>query len=215
MNGKLASFMVMVLSAIMLAACASTGQAPRSLEGKYVGAGTGTCLFAVCGFGDYNVPQAPVGPTGGWGSGAWSLSNNNHSVVMELKPDGTGTVSEDMYNVVLNNTTRTIPWPSTGEMKTTYQITYTVESDGTFTLKDVPGAFKSEVVSGAMKGLSFVLKGFSNVGHVSPDGNVVTMFDTGTPHTFMPPMYTCPAPIEPKPEAAWVCNEEFTLFKQR
>ena len=213
---KLALLMIVaVLSAIMIAACATTTSPPHALVGQYVGAGTSTCLFAVCGFGPDNVPQVPAGPNGGWGTGAWSLEANAHLMTMTLEPDGTGLYSEDIRSVIFNGTSPTIPWPSTAETKATHKVTYTVAPDGTFTMKDVEGTFKAEMVSGASKGQSFVMKGFSNTGHVSPDGNVITLSDTGVPHTVVPPLYICPVPMEPKPEAGQVCNATFILFKQR
>lgn len=206
---------ISIIVPFILGACATTTPpAPHALQGKYVGAGVSTCLFAVCGFGNNNVPNIPEGPNKGWGSGAWSLSTNSHQIVMTLEPDGTGTVSEDIRSVTFNNTSPTVPWPSTGEMTDTHNISYMVAPDGTFTLRDVPGTFKSQGVSGAMKGQAFVLKDFFNTGHISPDGKVITMFDTGAPKTFIPPMHICPVPTEPKPEAAEVCNATFTLFKQ-
>ena len=213
MNGnvrKLALLMVIV-APLLLSACATTSPpAPQALQGQYVGGGTSTCLFAVCGFGADKVPLVPSGPNGGWGSGAWSISDNSHSWVMTLEPDGTGTISESITSVTLNNTSPTVPWPSIGGSKDTQKITYTVAPDGTFTMKDVPGTFKVEPGSGQ----PYVLTGFSNIGHISPDGNVITLFDTGMPHTFVPPLYVCPAPLEPKPEAQMSCTATFMVFKQ-
>jgi hypothetical protein len=115
---------------------------PQSLQGRYVGGGVSTCIFAACGFDANKVPNVPTGPSGGWGTGAWALVTGSHSWVMTLEPDGTGTISESMRDVILNNTSPTVPWPSiTGEIKDTQKITYTVAPDGTFTLKDVPGTF--------------------------------------------------------------------------
>ena len=210
---KLALFMIItVIALFILAACATTSPpASQAIQGRYVGGGVSTCLFAVCGFGADKVPNVPTGPNGGWGTGAWSLSSNSHSMVMTLEPDGTGTVSESIRTVIFNNTSPTVPWPSiTGESKDTHKITYTVAPDGMFTLKDVPGSFKVESASGQ----SFVITGVSDIGHISPDGKVITMVDTGGPHTFMPPLYICPVPIEPRSEAQSVCNATFTLFKQ-
>jgi len=205
---------ITLIAPLLLLACATTTSPPRTLQGQYVGAGTSTCLFAVCGFGDNNVPGVPAGPNGGWGTGAWSLTTQSHSQVMTFEPDGTGTTSEDIRAIVLNGTSPTIPWPSTGENKATHKFTYTVAPDGTLTYQDVPGTFKGEAVSGANKGMTFVMKNFSNIGHVSPDGNVITLFDTGVVHTFVPAMYFCPVPMEPRPEAGQVCHASFILYKQ-
>jgi hypothetical protein len=216
MNGNLRNFallmIITVIAPLLLVACATTSAStPQAIQGQYVGGGVSTCIFAVCGFGDDKVPKVPSGPNGGWGTGAWSISNNSHSMVMTLEPDGTGTVSESMSSVTLNNTSPTVPWPSTGASKDTQRITYAVAPDGTFTMKDVPGTVKVEPASGP----GFVLTGFSNTGHISPDGNVITMFDTGAvPHTFMPPGYWCPVPTEPKSEAQMACTATFILFKQ-
>jgi hypothetical protein len=210
---KLAVFMIItVIALFILAACATTSPpASQAIQGRYVGGGVSTCLFAVCGFGADKVPNVPTGPSGGWGTGAWSLSNNSHSMVMTLEPDGTGTVSESILAVVLNNTSPKIPWPSiTSGSKDTHKITYTVAPDGTFTLKDVPGSFKVEPASGP----PYVLTGFINIGHISPDGKIITMFDTGAPKTFVPPLYVCPVPTEPKSEAGMACTATFILFKQ-
>ena len=214
MNGnvrKLVFLMVTVVAPLLLLACATTTSPPRALQGQYVGAGTSTCLFAVCGFGAGNVPQVPAGPNGGWGTGAWAISNDSHSMVVTFEPDGTGTASESIRSVIFNNTSATVPWPSvTGESKDSMKITYTVAPDGTFTMKDVPGTVKMEPASGPPS----VMKGFDNIGHISPDGNVLTLFDTGVPHTFVPPLYICPAPLEPKPEAQMSCTATFILYKQ-
>lgn len=210
---KLAVLVIItVIALFILAACATTSPpVSKAIQGQYVGAGVSTCLMAVCGFDADKVPNVPTGPSGGWGTGAWSLSTNTHSMVMTLEPDGTGTVLESIRTIILNNTSPKIPWPSiTGESKNTHKITYTVAPDGTLTMKDVPGTFKAELASGQ----SIVITGVSNIGHISPDGKVITMFDTCVPHTFIPPLYFCPAPIEPKPEVQSVCNATFTLFKQ-
>jgi len=217
MNGnvrKLALLMVTVVAPLLLAACATTStSAPQALQGQYIGGGVSTCLFAVCGFDADNVPRVPSGPNGGWGTGAWSIGSNSHSFVMTLEQDGTGTVSEDMRTVVLNNTSPTIPWPSFGQGKDTHKITYTVGPDGTFVMKDVPGTFKWESVS-PKAGQAFVFTGVSNIGYVSPDGNVITMVNNGGTMTFLPPMYICPAPMEPKPEAQHECTGTFILYKR-
>ena len=115
---------IAVIALFILAACATTSPpASKALKARYVGGGVSTCLFAVCGFGANKVPNVPTGPNGGWGTGAWSLSNNSHSMVMTLEPDGTGTVSESIRGAVLNNTTPTVPWPSiTGESKDTHKL---------------------------------------------------------------------------------------------
>jgi hypothetical protein len=211
---KLGVFVIIIAIALfILAACATTSPpASKALKGRYVGGGVSTCLLAVCGFGANKVPNVPTGPNGGWGTGAWALSTNSHSWVMTLEPDGTGTISESIRSVILNNTSPTVPWPSiTGESKDTQRITYTVAPDGTFTLKDVPGSFKVEPASGP----PYVLTNFYNIGHVSPDGKVITMNDTGVPHTFVPPLYVCPVPTEPKPEAGMSCTATFILFKEQ
>jgi hypothetical protein len=206
---------ITVIVPFILAACATTSPpVPHALQGQYVGSGVDTCLFAVCGFGDNNVPNYASGPNKVWGTGAWSLSTSSHSIVMTLEPDGTGTVSEDIHAIIFNNTSPTVPWPSTGEATDTHNIAYMVAPDGTFIFRDVPGTFKWQAVSGAMKGQAIVITGISGKGHISPDGKVITFLDTGAPHTFIPPVYMCPVPTEPKPEFATVCNATFTLFKQ-
>ena len=214
--GKLAVLVIITFIALfLLAACATTSPSPpHALRGQYVGAGQSTCIVAVCGFGADNVPNYASGPSGVWGTGPWSLSTNSHSVVIIFEPDGTGSVSEVIRGVTFNNTSPTVPWPSTGEATDTHKITYTVTPDGTLTIKDVPGTFTAKWISGAMKGQTSVLSGFTNIGHISPDGNVVTFFDSGVHHTFVPPLYACPVPTEPKPEAAMVCTATFTVFKQ-
>ena len=217
MNGnlrKLASLMVTIVAPLLLSACATTStSAPQALQGQYIGGGVSTCLFAVCGFDADNVPKVPSGPNGGWGTGAWSIGSNSHSLVLTLEPDGTGTFSEDIRTVVLNNTSPTVPWPSFGEGKDTHKITYTVAPDGTLTMKDVPGTFRYEPVS-PKANQAMVMTNVSNIGYVSPDGNVITIVDTGVPHTFLPPMYICPVPMEPKPEAQQECTGTFILYKR-
>ena len=111
---------IAVIAPLLLFACATTTAPPRTLQGQYVGAGTSTCLFAVCGFGENNVPGLPTGPNGGWGTGAWSLEANAHSMTLTLEPDGTGLYSEDIRSVIFNGTSPTIPWPSTAETKATH-----------------------------------------------------------------------------------------------
>jgi hypothetical protein len=202
--------LISIIVPLVISACATTK--PQALRGKYIGGGTSTCLIAYCGLGDDMTPKFPAAPNGGWGSGAWSIGLNSHSMELTLEPDGTGTVSESIRSFILNNARPGYSGPRfPGEAKDTQKITYTVAPDGTFTLKDVPGTVKIEPTTGA----PYVLNGFLNTGRVSSDGNIITMFDTGVKHTFIPPLYICPVPTEPKPEVEQSCTATFILYKQR
>jgi hypothetical protein len=184
---------------------------PQSLKGQYRGSGTTTCIAALCGFDKDMVPNVPAGPNGGWGSGAWSVSVNNHLVTINFDFDGTGTYSETHRSTVLNNSGPKVPWPSlTGETKFSHKLNYTIRSDGTVVVKDVPGTFKVELTAGP----PFMAQGFSLAGNISSDGSMMFLADTGVPHTFLPPLYACPVPMEPKVEMGMSCTGTFTLFKQ-
>jgi hypothetical protein len=149
MNGNIGKIALLVAIIVMAPVVLSAGQptTPPGLEaiqGQYVGGGTTTCVFAACGFdpaqSPLKVPRFAAPPGGGWGSGAWSVSTQSHLMVMTLKQDGTGTVSQSIWDVTFNNRNGLEPWPSVkGENKgTSYgtgDITYTVTSDGTLAIE--------------------------------------------------------------------------------
>ncbi len=101
MHAKKMTFILLVLvlaiASFMLTATAAADGHRGSLLGTYVGTGSGSSLFAICGFGDQGFPNNAS-------AGAYEIFLLNTQANWTFRPDGTGTVEALSQLISLPNT---------------------------------------------------------------------------------------------------------------
>jgi hypothetical protein len=152
---KLSVVILIAIAALVLVSAAPSFAA--SMEGTYVGTGSGSALFAFCGFNDKGIPNAASG-------GAYSTLLTNTEGRWTFNPDGTGSLQAKISVISLANPVFPsaagadgISFPWAGENQATATFSYTLEpSSGKLiiTITEVD----QEWTAGPLKGVSSSLQ---------------------------------------------------------
>jgi hypothetical protein len=177
---------------------------PPQLKGDYVWTYSDTCLVSPSGF------SAPPGlaPNGAAALGQTYSSSGADTGIEHFNGDGTGFVNGGGLNVSLGSP----PLPANvGPSASSFQFTYTFNSDDTFTMTTVPGTFVGSIPE-TNPPATFTINGNQWVGKVSNDAKSHTL-TTVTPFVQVitvnttPPYYAYYNLPNVPFQRGWVCVE--------
>jgi hypothetical protein len=158
------------VAALVVAATCTTASAdsPR-LKGSYGFTGTAACLVSPAGF-TTDLKVADAGPNSVSFTRSFSVEG-----VRTFDGHGNGTVKGTAVNITVRPTPQGIaPNASSGDF--TFNFTYTVNGDGTWTSTMVPGSFSETIMSGPNAGQTVTMPdGIPPIsGLISIDGKTLT-----------------------------------------
>jgi len=200
---KLALLMIITVIAPFILAATVTANPPfpHAIRGQYAATGGGSCITALCGFGDNFVPL-PLGDT----QNLWLVQSLSYEAVFTFEHDGTGTVSEtNRYIAVLSPS----PLPSAGTQVTTWSFAYTIDHDGMINIIGDPTTFNATWISGTSKNRTGYGQCQIRAGSISPDGKTITL-NGGEPNVVDIHPYIIP----PCPNPQSLCNTSAVLIWQ-
>jgi hypothetical protein len=184
----LASVGAIALSMLVGAASATAQDVRPSLQGAFGFTGTAACLVAP---GSSTSPTNPTPgtalPNSGFDSSLQPIDGKSFSRSFSVEGirtfhgDGTGTVRGTGVTVAVPPTPGPAGSgyptfsPSASLEKFSYQFTYTVNADGSWTADTVPGTYNGSFLTGPRTGQTYTVENFPTFsGLISADGQTLT-----------------------------------------
>lgn len=171
---KLALLIIIsVIAPFILAAAAHADpREPITLYGQYTGSGSGTEIWAYCGFGPEFVPKYYAFP------GTWDIYTENTDVIYTFERDGTGTAAGSGRTALLYNPTMPASklQPVASDYTFTWSFTYTLTPPNAITIVMVPGTYLvTNTTTGPGAGTQYKYTPLTRAGTVSHDGSTIVL----------------------------------------
>ena len=171
---KLALLMILsVMVPFTLAAAATPDPShPSYIEGQYAGSGSGTEIWAYCGF------TADFVPNYNTYSGTWDEYTENVDVIYTFERGGKGTATGTGRIALLYNPTSPLSnvMPYADNYTFTWSFTYTLTPPNAITLVMIPGTYMvTTTTSGPYAGTQYQFAPLTRKGTVSPDGSTIVL----------------------------------------
>jgi hypothetical protein len=211
------TFALSVSAVVMIWAASAAADSPK-LKGSYGFTGTEACLVAPGHVGDPNTPPPLNNPSPGVAlansgfqadlrpndavPGSTTVAFSHSSAVEGIRTfngDGTGSVAGTSLGITIRPTPGPNGYPhfppSAGSTKFTYQFTYTVNGDGSWTANMVPGSYLQTFMTGPRTGQTATIDAIPEAtGLISQDGKtlivVAAPLDTNTGTYLVPTVET-------------------------
>lgn len=175
---------VLSIAALLLVLTAPSFAGSGSLQGTYVGTGSGSGLFAFCGFNDKGIPNGASG-------GLYSTLMTNTEGRWVFNPNGTGSLQAAINVISLANPVfpaapgaDAVVFPWVGRNQATANFTYTLDPNSGELVITVTES-NQQWTAGPLKGVSGSLQAPFAIGRaiVSQDRKSIKFDTSNTPHT--------------------------------
>lgn len=165
---------VLAAAAVLIGSVTISYAAPPTLKGDYAFTGSAACLNSPDGFNaDLTItPQANVTPT------TFRSFSNSFSVqgIRHFNGDGTGYVNATSVAINVPPISNTLNARVSGSTQSfSFEFTYVVNKDGSFTSELKPGTFQGKYLSGPRAGATYTVDALPFVGLVGNNGQTLTL----------------------------------------